>query len=69
MLNLSVAEVGKRDLLPSLDGLLRKEDHNLAAVVVNVGSVRKAIMVDAREPQAENLEKDFTCSCKRKLEG
>ena len=59
VLDLSVAHVGDGDFLSSLDGLLREEDLDLEVAAAEVGRVRNAGVVDARQPQADNLEKDI----------
>ena len=56
VLDLSVAHVGDGDFLSSLDGLLREEDLDLEVAAAEVGRIRNAGVVDARQPQADNLK-------------
>ena len=60
-----MADVGKGDFLTSLDGLLGEEDLDLAAVIITVGSVRNAGVVDARQAQADDLEERKVLSSRR----
>ena len=60
-----MGDVGKGDFLASLDGLLGEEDLDLAAVVITVGSVRNAGVVDTRQAQADDLEERKVLSSRR----